>query len=145
MAPTGSAREPVSPAAAAPRPEAEPAQAEEPVAYRAPAPQPSPEPAPEAVIAEAFPRQAEPITAAEPAAAKAVEEPADASAYRARPAPQPFSLPPDMVQIETTHPGYVAEEPPAGEEMQARRPRRPRPEPVAPSEPLVQVETRQGE
>jgi hypothetical protein len=70
---------------------------------------------------------------------------AESSTYRARPAPQPFSLPPDLVQIETTHHGYAAQEPPAAEESQARRPRRPRPEPAEPSEPLVQVETRQGE
>ena len=50
-----------------------------------------------------------------------------------------------MWELETTHHGHAAEEAPAGEESQARRPRRPRPEPIAPSEPLVQIETRQGE
>jgi ribonuclease E len=131
-APATSAREPMSPAAVAPRPE--PAQAEEPVQYRVPVPQPSPEPAAEAAYAAAAPRQVE----------AAVAEP-EPSPYRARPAPQPFSLPPELVQIETTHHGYAEQEPPAGDEAQARRPRRPRSEPAAASEPLVQVETRQGE
>jgi hypothetical protein len=73
------------------------------------------------------------------------EEPADTSANRARPTPEPFSLPPDLVQIETSRGAPSAEERPGTEAMQAPRPRRPRPEPVAPSEPLVQVETRQSE
>jgi ribonuclease E len=143
MAPAGGAPEPVIPAA--PAPEAVPAQAEAPMAYQAPAPQPSPEPAPEPTLTAAAPRHAEPTAATEPAAPSMREEPADTSANRARPTPEPFSLPPDLVQIESTHHGYAGQEPPAGEETQARRPRRPRPEPAAPSEPLVQVETRQGE
>jgi hypothetical protein len=87
----------------------------------------------------------EPSAGAAPATSSAKEERADVSAYRTPPALQPFSLPPDLVQIETTHSAYAAQETPPGEEPQERRPRRPRPEPAAPSEPLVQIETRQGE
>ncbi len=133
--PAASAREPMSPAPAAPAPER--VVAEEPEQYRAPAPppQPSPEPAAEAAHAAAAP----------PMEAAAVAEPAESPTYRARPAPQPLSLPPELVQIETTHHEYAAPEALVADEAQARRPRRPRPEPAAPGEPLVQVETRQGE
>jgi ribonuclease E len=58
-----------------------------------------------------------------------------------------FELPPDLIQVETA-PGKAGQtveaEPPAGLMQLGERPRRPRPpeEPI-PSEPLVQVETRQ--
>src|SRR5262249_18294069 len=57
---------------------------------------------------------------------------------------QSFALPPDMVQIETS-PDKIREGPilPASSEIAPARPRRPRPSgETAPSEPLVQVETR---
>jgi ribonuclease E len=141
----GGAREAVTPVVSAPAPEATPAPAEAPMAYQPPAPQPAPEPGAAPALVAAAPRYPEPTAAADSPSAVAREESADTSAYRSRPMPQPFSLPPELVQIETTHSGYGAEEAPSGEGAQERRPRRPRPEPAAPSEPLVQVETRQGE
>lgn len=146
MTPAGGPREPVSPAAVAAAPEAPPADAEASIAYQAPAPHAPPQPAPEPAFAGPPTYHAEPSAdATPPASVSAKEEPAEVSAYRARPALQPFSLPPELVQIETTHHGQAAEEPQTGEEAQARRARRPRPEPIAPSEPLVQIETRQGD
>jgi ribonuclease E len=93
-----------------------------------------------AAAAEAVPASAPVITPAA-APAQAHEEPAAMPAYRA-PAPAPtYSLPPDMVQVETTHaaPPLGATEP---DPIQPRRPRRPAPETPAETGPLVQVETR---
>jgi ribonuclease E len=63
---------------------------------------------------------------------------------RAAAAAPSFSLPPDMVQIETSRERGPESVSLAQEPAQPRRPRRPRPEPGAPaeSEPLVQIETR---
>ena len=68
-------------------------------------------------------------------------------AVRATGIPPTFQLPPDLVQVETS-PGKIQQirdnPPPEAEERFEGRARRPRPpdEPL-PSEPLVQVETRQ--
>ena len=133
MPPTAGAREPAMSAEPPPGPDA--ARAEESVAYRPPAPPPMQEPASEPMSAAVVAREATPTLAE-----------AAAPSHRARPAPQPFPLPPDLVQVETANREYVAQEPPSGEEGLTRRPpRRPRPEPETPSEPLVQIETRQGE
>lgn len=71
---------------------------------------------------------------------EAVPIPAGAGSTLAEPVS--YALPPELVQIETSHASAadtVIEEPAAPQ--QPRRPRRPAPEPVA-QEPLVQVETR---
>jgi ribonuclease E len=94
------------------------------------------------VAAEAAPASAAPVTT--PAAAAPAhprEEPAAMPEYRA-PAPAPtYSLPPDMVQVETTHAAPPLSEP-EPELTQPRRPRRPAAEPPVETGPLVQVETR---
>jgi hypothetical protein len=78
--------------------------------------------------------------AAEPVSAQTTDE---AAAYRARPAAQSFSLPPDLVQIETSASSVAPGLAPAAmsEPQQARRPRRAPSEPAV-NEPLVQIETR---
>jgi ribonuclease E len=92
----------------------------------------------------AAPPAPEPVVAAPPPAPPAIvrvaaEPPAEP---RVRPAPQQYALPPDMMQVETTHHASVEDTAPAAEEVRPARPRRPRLEPVVPAEPLVQVETR---
>jgi hypothetical protein len=69
-----------------------------------------------------------------------------AETYRAKAIAKPLELPPDLVQVETSH---KVSQPPAqfdaaGDATQARRPRRPHAEPAIESQPLVQIETRSG-
>ena len=63
---------------------------------------------------------------------------------RSRPAPQAFVLPAGLVQIETTHSAPPEEPTSRSRERRPPRPRRPHPEPAVASEPLVQIETRDG-
>jgi hypothetical protein len=69
-------------------------------------------------------------------------EPPVIDTVRAKAAPKPFELPPDLVQIETSQ--YMPPSPheDSGDAAQPRRTRRPPSEPVAENQPLVQVETR---
>jgi hypothetical protein len=94
---------------------------------------PEPEPA--------APPRYEPAVEPRQTTAPALPQP-EPLAYRAPALVQAYTIPPDMVQVETTH-AAVPAEPDVQAESQPRRVRRPRPEETAvESEPLVQVETR---
>jgi ribonuclease E len=108
----------------------------------------APEVAP--TTAEAVPPHSEPEAAAPPRYERVEEAPEVApappqpepTAYRATALSQAYAMPPDMVQVETTH----AAAPPEPEVQPEGLPRRPRralaEESAAENEPLVQVETR---
>jgi hypothetical protein len=101
-------------------------------------------------VTEVVPPRSEPEPAAPPRYERADERrevaPAqpqpERAAYRAPVQAQAYTMPPDMVQVETTH-AAAPLEPDVQPESLSRRPRRPRAEETAvEGEPLVQVETR---
>jgi len=124
-----------------------------------PEPLPTPVTSPPPVVEAAVPveRPAAPAVtgvALEVPAAPVPAHPAPHATVPVAPAPQrpqtpvvSYELPPDLVQIETSHAGAApASADTSGDETQGRRPRRSRPaQPVvsAQPEPLVQIETRQ--
>lgn len=141
----GSPPEEFAPVPASTTPEADVPQAVASMPTAAPVRLEEPASEPEPLPAVAMSERASPAGVVERAAGgqdETVPIPSGPGLTRAEPVS--YALPPELVQIETSHApaadaDAVVEEPAAPQ--QPRRPRRPPPEPVA-QEPLVQVETR---